>query len=1173
MVSPFWRRWLPKTRRTVTPARRTTRPRLEALEDRMLLAAGDLDPTFGVAGKLVFNGTNGLPLLRYNARNSLAVQSDGKIVVADVNNQANGFSVARFNINGTIDTSFGVNGFAVAPAGMLPTDKATAVAVQPDNKIVAVGTTSVGGGNNFVVVRYNPNGQVDTSFGFEKTGFVPIDFYNNVINSDDKPLAVVIQPNGRILVAGNLNRFFALARLNSDGLQDADFDADGKLAFNFGFQTGNPGPTDDQLNAIALQPDGEIIVAGSTDLTVRGTLPGKIDFVNAFTPVLITANNHQLRTGEHVFITGVQGVPEANGAFNVTVIDPDHFTLDGSSSVPQSTYALNTGRFIIGGDILTASNQTPIVITTAQGHGLVTGDTVRISGVVGNSGANGTFKITVINNTQFSLDNSFGTGAGTGGQYIKPFSTNFAVARIHALDGTLDANWANKGLAVTDFFATPSGSLNQGGDDTAFTAIVRNDGFVVVGGLTQQGDGGDNFGIAVYDRVGKLNTAYNLDGLVETDFSPNFTSGSLGKPFSTDQGYTMVLQPDGKTILGGVTTSEDGTNNFALARYNTDGSLDQTFGRHGLVITGFSAGGQDEIRDIALQPSGILVAGFTNPGSGPQFVLSRYQGFAAGSLQLNAPAYSVGDSYGSATFTVTRTNGTDGTVSVRFTTSDGTATAGVDYQSTSGQVTFAQGETAKTFTVPILNPAAATGPRNFNITLSGVMGGASLGTPSSALVTITHNKQPNQLQFQGATFTVNESDGFANIVVTRIGDPNTTVSVDYATSDGTGLAGRNYTPTTGTLTFGPGELTKVIPVGLVADQAPGVDTTFNVTLTNAQGNGATLGPITTTVVTVRETDIPGVFSFSAASYTAAEGSGPFTITVTRVGNQGTVTVSFTTSNGTATAGNQYDATSGTLTFLPGQSTRTFTVNIRQNNVVEGTKTVILTLFNPSIGTSLGNPSKATLSITDTTVAPSDAFVMQVYLDLLGRPVDPSGLSNWTGFLQLGGTRANMVKGITGSVEYRARIVQFYFQKYLGRPADPMGLNTFITFLGSGGTDEQFQAKLLGSPEYLTAHGLTTNDAFLGQLYVDVLNRPIDPMGLAIFRQALNSGQTREQVAFTLLSSDEYRRNLVNSYYQTYLHRPGDAAGINGFVQALKNGARDEDVIAAIVSSDEYFRAL
>src|SRR5262245_15476153 len=143
MVSPFWRRWLSKSPRKDSRARRSARPRLEALEDRMLLAAGDLDPTFGVAGKLVYDGTNGLPLLRYTARNSLAVQSDGKIVVADVNNQANGFAVARFNIDGRIDTSFGVNGFAVAPVGMLPTDKATAVAVQPDNKIVAVGTTSV----------------------------------------------------------------------------------------------------------------------------------------------------------------------------------------------------------------------------------------------------------------------------------------------------------------------------------------------------------------------------------------------------------------------------------------------------------------------------------------------------------------------------------------------------------------------------------------------------------------------------------------------------------------------------------------------------------------------------------------------------------------------------------------------------------------------------------------------------------------------------------------------------------------------------------------------------------------------------------------------------------------------------------------------------------------------
>src|SRR5439155_26370351 len=110
---------------------------------------------------------------------------------------------------------------------------------------------------------------------------------------------------------------------------------------------------------------------------------------------------------------------------------------------------------------------------------------------------------------------------------------------INALDGTLDGGFGNKGLSVTDFFATPTGNLNQGGDDTAYAVAVRSDGDIIASGLTQQGDGGDNFGMAVFDRIGKLDKSFNLDGLVETDFSPNFTSGSRGQPFSTEQAFSM----------------------------------------------------------------------------------------------------------------------------------------------------------------------------------------------------------------------------------------------------------------------------------------------------------------------------------------------------------------------------------------------------------------------------------------------------------------------------------------------------------------------------------------------------------------------------------------------------------------------------------------------------------
>jgi hypothetical protein len=442
-----------------------------------------------------------------------------------------------------------------------------------------------------------------------------------------------------------------------------------------------------------------------------------------------------------------------------------------------------------------------------------------------------------------------------------------------------------------------------------------------------------------------------------------------------------------------------------------------------------------------------------------------------------------------------------------------------------------------------------------------------------ATVTVAPGTQPQQIQFSAPTFTVNENDGFAQITVSRIGDLSQTVSANFATADGTGLNGRNYVTTTGTLTFGPNETTKTIMVGLIADGQPGSDVNFTIQLTAPNGAGATLGPVNSTTVTIRETDIPGIFNFSQPVYTVAEGAGPFTITVTRTGTSGTATVDFFTANGTAVSGNQYQGTSGTLVFGPGQTTRTFTVNILQNNVVEGTKSFAVGLRNPSVGASVGAVASAQVDITETSVTPNERFVQQAYLDILGRPVDPSGLSNWTGFLSLGGTRAGVAHGLLASVEYRAHVIDGFYQKYLNRAADRDGLNNFVLFLGAGGSQEQVQAVILGSPEYSQVHNAASNDAFLSQLYQDVLNRPIDANGRLTFLQALAAGVSRADVAATLLASTEYKTNLVQGYYQTFLGRPADSFGLNAYVSALQHGTRDEDVIQIFVASDEYFARL
>jgi parallel beta-helix repeat protein len=198
------------------------------------------------------------------------------------------------------------------------------------------------------------------------------------------------------------------------------------------------------------------------------------------------------------------------------------------------------------------------------------------------------------------------------------------------------------------------------------------------------------------------------------------------------------------------------------------------------------------------------------------------------------------------------------------------------------------------------------------------------------------------------------------------------------------------------------------------------------------------------------------------------------------------------------------------------------------------------------------------------------FVAQVYRDLLQREVDPTGLANFAAFLDQGGARSAVVSGILASQEYHTLAVRAAFQTFLHRDADPTGLTAFVTFLNNGGTVEQVESTLVGSPEYFQNRGGGTNDGFLSAIYLDALSRSPDPFGRAGFDLQLIQGGTRNQVADIIFSSQEYRGDLVESFYERFLRRTADSSGLNGFVTSLQQGQRDEQVMTSLIASTEYF---
>ncbi|MGW5457378.1 calcium-binding protein [Streptomyces sp. NPDC003996] len=219
---------------------------------------GTLDTSFGGDGRVTTPINNMIPpeQLQWSEAHAVALQSDGKIVVAGGSwreyENCCWFVVARYNPDGTPDTSFGGGDGRVFTDFGTP-EEAEDVAVQPDGKIVAAGYD----GGDAAVARYNPDGSLDTSFG-GGDGMVTTNPAGPSLQEGGDARALVLQPDGKIVVAGEVGqtRFdFALIRYNADGSLDTGFGSNGIQRTDFGGY--------DSAEALAVQSDGKIVAAGA----------------------------------------------------------------------------------------------------------------------------------------------------------------------------------------------------------------------------------------------------------------------------------------------------------------------------------------------------------------------------------------------------------------------------------------------------------------------------------------------------------------------------------------------------------------------------------------------------------------------------------------------------------------------------------------------------------------------------------------------------------------------------------------------------------------------------------------------------------------------------------------------------------------------------------------------
>ena len=399
---------------------------------------------------------------------------------------------------------------------------------------------------------------------FDGDGKVAADFVDAF---SDSGLDVAVQEDGKILVAGDVQGF---GTGHDFGVARYNPDGSPDATFGAGGQVITPvgaGASTDSAYGVAVRPDGKIVAAGFANAGV--------DFAAVrYNP---DGSLDQSFGGDGKVITDLG----SNSDYAVDVAVRGEYTILAGRTQTGSNLDFAMVRYDNGG-------------TPDPGFG--TGGVVETD-LFGSDDFGEDIAVEPGGKIVFAGSARDPNNAAAG--------DDFALARYNA-DGTLDSAFGSGGKARVHF-----GS----GNDNAYAVGVQEDGKIVVGGKASTGSGED-FALARFRTNGSLDGEFDFDGKLTTDF------GGAG-----DWLWDLAVQDDGKTIVAGTSGNSSGGANFAVVRYNPDGSLDTSFDHDGRTQTDFF-GFSDEARSVALQDDGkIVAAGMTyNPNAGGNFALARYFG-------------------------------------------------------------------------------------------------------------------------------------------------------------------------------------------------------------------------------------------------------------------------------------------------------------------------------------------------------------------------------------------------------------------------------------------------------------------------------------------------------------------------------------------------------------------
>ncbi len=926
-----------------------------------LQPAGNFDSTF-LFDQADPNGA----VLQVFSQTPNSSQTNGPVmIVGDFTqvDEVNRAGIVRLNLDGSVDETFNPGSGADSTIYALAETFLPAAVPGQSNTIAYY----IGG--NFANYDGFPAGGIarlnasTNSLGYQGNLDPNFNVSQGVTGTDAAVHALAVQANGQVVLGGDFTSFNGLAynrlvRLNVDGSVDTGFNP-----------TTNFGPMD-SVRAIAIQPDGQILIGG------------------LFTNVGGSNLNYLAR------LNSADGSVDTN--FNVGV---------GGNDVVLAVAVDSQGRILVGGEFTKFSGVTRSGVTRLNPDGTVD-PTINFG-----TGAGGFVDaIAIQNNDEINLGGGFASFEGVPeNNFVRLYGgANFgngSVQFIQPVFGVL-ANGTNAVITLQRFGGEGTNALTtcsilfSTSDDTAqagtdYVAVSTNVVFPF-------GETFETVTIPILNNYAAgSNTTVNLTLSDPTNMAIGpqptatliITNNNSAVSFSAPQYRQTANAPGGEAIIPvvrvGNSDSTVGVTVFTGGGGTATPNVDYTPTTNFLV---FNPGVMTNYFLIPLLDSASMYSdqtvalGLINPsntyiGSPSSATLTIASIFSGpGVLAFSQPAYSVVAPVTGMTnevITIVRTNGSSNSVAVTFATSNGTAIAGINYSSVQTNVYFAQGVISQTVSIPVDPQPNAEFPTTVYLTLSNPQYGATIGGNPQEVLTILNDIE--SFTFTNSPYTVGEGGGSVTLDILRNGPATNTASVNYSTytppgtTEAEGYAQPNidYVPVSGTLTNTPGETFSTIPITILQGHGVNGPLTFQVVLNNPSPAGVQVGPVSAALVTITS-DVTG-FEFAATNYSVGENGGSVLIYVTRLNpGTGVATVQFATTNGTAVGGVDYASTNGTLTFQNNQAAASFSVPILNQNLVENTKTFSVALSNPRVtvpntaftNAYLVSPSNTTVTITN-----------------------------------------------------------------------------------------------------------------------------------------------------------------------------------------------------------------